>query len=75
MRRESIERSILFLCEDNACLSRIAEASAKIESWPAPDEFKPKKGTAPNDPPFELSGTKSTNGSSRFVLGRWRNVS
>lgn len=29
MRRESIERNILFLCEDNACLSQIAEASAK----------------------------------------------
>lgn len=29
MRRRSIERNILFLCEDNACLSQIAEASAK----------------------------------------------
>ncbi len=29
MRRESIERNILFLCEDNACLSQFAEASAK----------------------------------------------
>jgi arsenate reductase (thioredoxin) len=29
MRRGSIERNILFLCEDNACLSQIAEASAK----------------------------------------------
>jgi len=29
MRRISIERNILFLCEDNACLSQIAEASAK----------------------------------------------
>jgi arsenate reductase len=29
MRRESIKRNILFLCEDNACLSQIAEASAK----------------------------------------------
>ena len=29
MRRESLERNILFLCEDNACLSQIAEASAK----------------------------------------------
>jgi arsenate reductase len=29
MRRTSIERNILFLCEDNACLSQIAEASAK----------------------------------------------
>ena len=29
MRRQSIERNILFLCEDNSCLSQIAEASAK----------------------------------------------
>ena len=29
MRRESIKRNILFLCEDNGCLSQIAEASAK----------------------------------------------
>jgi arsenate reductase (thioredoxin) len=29
MRRENIERNILFLCEDNACLSQIAEASAR----------------------------------------------
>lgn len=29
MRRTSIERNVLFLCEDNACLSQIAEASAK----------------------------------------------
>jgi arsenate reductase (thioredoxin) len=29
MRRESIKRNILFLCEDNACSSQIAEASAK----------------------------------------------
>jgi arsenate reductase len=29
MRREIFERNILFLCEDNACLSQIAEASAK----------------------------------------------
>ncbi|MGH7887704.1 MAG: arsenate reductase ArsC [Candidatus Binatia bacterium] len=29
MRRETLQRNILFLCEDNACLSQIAEASAK----------------------------------------------
>ena|SRR5262245_34995621 len=29
MRRETIERNILFLCDDNACWSQIAEASAK----------------------------------------------
>ena len=29
MRRAIHERNILFLCEDNACLSQIAEASAK----------------------------------------------
>ena len=29
MRREIFERNILFLCHDNACLSQIAEATAK----------------------------------------------
>jgi protein-tyrosine-phosphatase len=29
MRREIRDRTILFLCEDNACLSQMAEASAK----------------------------------------------
>ena len=29
MGREHIQRNILFLCEDNACLSQIAEATAK----------------------------------------------
>lgn len=29
MRRQSLERNILFLCEDNACLSQIAEAAAR----------------------------------------------
>jgi arsenate reductase (thioredoxin) len=29
MRRGHINRNILFLCEDNACLSQIAEAAAK----------------------------------------------
>lgn len=29
MRREIRERNILFLCEDNACLSQMAEAAAK----------------------------------------------
>ncbi len=29
MRREIRERNILFLCDDNACLSQIAEATAK----------------------------------------------
>ena len=29
MRRENLERNILFLCEDNACFSQIAEAAAK----------------------------------------------
>ena len=29
MRRGHIERNILFLCEDNSCLSQIAEAAAK----------------------------------------------
>jgi protein-tyrosine-phosphatase len=34
MRRAIRERSILFLCEDNACLSQIAEAMAKRLSPP-----------------------------------------
>jgi arsenate reductase (thioredoxin) len=29
MRRENLERNILFLCEDNACFSQMAEAAAK----------------------------------------------
>jgi arsenate reductase len=29
MRRGHIDRNILFLCEDNSCLSQIAEAAAK----------------------------------------------
>jgi len=29
MRREHIDRNILFLCEDNSCLSQMAEAAAK----------------------------------------------
>jgi arsenate reductase len=29
MRRERIQRNVLFLCQDNTCLSQIAEASAK----------------------------------------------
>jgi len=28
-RRQTLERNILFLCEDNACLSQMAEAAAK----------------------------------------------
>jgi arsenate reductase len=34
MRRETIRRNILFLCEDNACLSQMAEAAAKHLSPP-----------------------------------------
>lgn len=29
MRRTSLERTVLFLCRDNTCLSQMAEASAK----------------------------------------------
>ena len=29
MRRQHIQRTILFLCEDNACLSQMAEAAAR----------------------------------------------
>jgi arsenate reductase len=34
MRRKSVERNILFLCEDNACLSQMAEAMAKYLNPP-----------------------------------------
>lgn len=34
MRRENIQRNILFLCDDNAYLSQIAEASARHLSPP-----------------------------------------
>jgi arsenate reductase len=29
MQRRNVERNVLFLCEDNACLSQMAEAAAK----------------------------------------------
>ena len=29
MQRKSLERNVLFLCEDNSCLSQMAEATAK----------------------------------------------
>ena len=29
MRRQNIQRTILFLCDDNACLSQMAEATAR----------------------------------------------
>jgi arsenate reductase len=29
MRRQILERNVLFLCQDNACLSQMAEAAAK----------------------------------------------
>jgi arsenate reductase (thioredoxin) len=29
MRRQSLERTILFLCDDNSCLSQMAEAAAR----------------------------------------------
>lgn len=34
MRRRTVERNVLFLCEDNACLSQMAEASARHLSPP-----------------------------------------
>ena len=35
MRRKIFERNILFLCEDNACLSQMAEAMAKYLNPPS----------------------------------------
>ena len=29
MQRQNVERNVLFLCEDNSCLSQMAEAAAK----------------------------------------------
>jgi arsenate reductase len=34
MRRKIFERNVLFLCEDNACLSQMAEAMAKYVNPP-----------------------------------------
>ena len=34
MRRKTVERNVLFLCEDNSCLSQMAEAMAKYLNPP-----------------------------------------
>lgn len=49
MRRAIHERTILFLCEDNACLSQIAEATAKHLAPPKTTIFSAgvKPGTIP----------------------------
>jgi len=52
MRRESIERNILFLCEDNACLSQIAEASAKHLAPPRTRVYS--AGVKPSNIPTEV---------------------
>jgi arsenate reductase (thioredoxin) len=39
MMRELLERNILFLCEDNACLSQMAEAAARHLSPPKTKVF------------------------------------
>ena len=49
MRRQIRERNILFLCEDNACLSQMAEAAAKHLAPPNTRVFSAgvKPGTIP----------------------------
>ena len=52
MRRETIQRNILFLCEDNACLSQMAEAAAKHLSPPRTRIFS--AGIKPGIIPFHV---------------------
>lgn len=49
MPRQILERNILFLCEDNTCLSQIAEAAAKHLAPPRTRVFSAgvKPGTIP----------------------------
>jgi arsenate reductase (thioredoxin) len=51
MQRRKVERNVLFLCEDNACLSQMAEAAAKHLAPPRTRIFsagvKPKAIPAP----------------------------
>jgi arsenate reductase len=53
MRRTKIEKNILFLCQDNACLSLIAESVAKHRSLPRIRVFS--AGIRPGQIPPEVS--------------------
>ena len=68
MRRKVFERNILFLCEDNACLSQMAEAMAKYLNPPntrvysaglAPKEILPQVHTVMAEFGIPLSGHSS----------------
>jgi arsenate reductase len=49
MRRRNIERNILFLCDDNACLSQMAEATARHLAPPRTRVFS--AGVRPSEIP------------------------
>jgi arsenate reductase len=68
MRRKVFERNILFLCEDNACLSQMAEAMAKYLNPPntrvcsaglIPKEILPQVHTVMAEFGIPLSGHTS----------------
>ena len=68
MRRQNIERTILFLCEDNACLSQIAEATARHLSPPRtriysaglkPSEIPPSVIQAMQELGISMNGQRS----------------
>ncbi len=52
MRRKKIERNILFLCEDNACCSQMAEAMAKHLNPPNTRVYS--AGLKPSDIPPQV---------------------
>jgi arsenate reductase len=52
MRRKILDRNILFLCEDNACLSQMAEAAAKHLAPPRTRIFS--AGVNPSAIPFHV---------------------
>ncbi len=52
MRRKIFERNILFLCEDNACLSQMAEAMAKYLNPPSTRVYS--AGLKPGEIPAQV---------------------
>jgi arsenate reductase len=52
MQRRNVERNVLFLCEDNACLSQMAEAAAKHLSPPKTRIFS--AGVKPQEIPLRV---------------------
>jgi arsenate reductase len=68
MQRRNVECNVLFLCEDNACLSQIAEAAAKHLALPRTRIFsagvRPKAIPLPvvqamQEPGISMKGQKS----------------